>query len=78
MGGTGPETTGTFAGNSATSDERAAKSGAISARSRATGVEHVGEDRPGIDPRLARLIDAWDTLDEETRDAIIALVEAAG
>lgn len=56
---------------------RATKSGATDSRSAAMDGRAATGERRAIDPRLARLIDARDSLDEATRLAIVAMVEGA-
>ena len=48
-----------------TPNQRAAKSAAL------------GDDSPPIDPDLAQVIEAWDSLPPDTRTAILAIVAAA-
>ena len=36
---------------------------------------HFGPETPVIDPELARVFDAWPTLDDETKRAVLGLVE---
>ncbi len=74
MGDEGLERITFFPTNNAISSRRAAESGAIIARSAAI----EGAERRSIDPRLMRLINAWDALDEVTRNAIIAIVGRNG
>jgi hypothetical protein len=44
---------------------------------RAAECAAVGDDSSPIDPELASVIDAWDSLPPDTRMAILAIVEAA-
>lgn len=63
----GAEQTPNFSGNPAFPQSSAAKS--------AASADALAILADGIDPRLKLVIDRWSSLTEETRTAIIALVE---
>ena len=62
----GVETTPSFPGNKALSEEGGAESGAVAA----PGAE--------IPPDLAMVVSAWPHLTEEERKAVLAIIRAAG